>query len=55
MNKSNSKKAYHLVKYLTLEKQGRSTTSEDMCEKCFAEEQEISQQNERLLLRAIQL
>ena len=40
-NKNNSKKAYHLVKDLTSEKQGRSSTIQDRSWKCLTEEQEI--------------
>ena len=40
-NKNNSKKAYQLVKDLTSEKQGRSTTIQDKSGKCLTEEQEI--------------
>ena len=40
MSKNNSKKAYQLVKDLTSEKQGRSTTIQDKSGKCLAEEQE---------------
>ena len=39
-NKINSKKAYQLVKDLTSEKQGRSTTIQDKSGKCLTEEQE---------------
>ena len=41
LNKNNSKKAYRLVKDLTSEKQGRSTTIQDKSGKCLTEEQEI--------------
>ena len=41
LNKNNSKKAYQLVKDLTSEKQGRSTTIQDKSGKCLTEEQEI--------------
>ena len=41
LNKSNSKKAYQLVKDLTSENQGRSTTIQDKSGKCLTEEQEI--------------
>ena len=39
--KNNSKKAYQLVKDLTAEKQGKSTTIQDKSEKCLTEENEI--------------
>ena len=38
---NNSKKAYQLVKDLTTEKQGKSTTIQDKSEKCLTEENEI--------------
>ena len=38
---SNSKKAYQLVKDLTTEKQGKSTTIQDKSGKCLTEENEI--------------
>ena len=41
LNKNNSKKAYQLVKGLTLEKQGRSSTIQDKSGKCLTEEKEI--------------
>ena len=42
LNKNDSKKAYQLlVKDLTSEKQGRSTTIHDKSGKCLTEEQEI--------------
>ena len=41
LNKNNSKRAYQLVKDLTLEKQGRSSTIKDKSEKCLTEEKEI--------------
>ena len=41
LNKNDSKKAYLLVKDLTSEKQGRSTTMQDKSGKCLTEEQEI--------------
>ena len=37
----NSKRAYQLVKDLTSEKQGRSSTIQDKSGKCLTEEQEI--------------
>ena len=39
--KNNSKKAYQLVKDLTTEKQGKSTTIQDKSRKCLTEENEI--------------
>ena len=39
--KNNSKKAYQLVKDLTTEKQGKSTTIQDKSGKCLTEENEI--------------
>ena len=41
LNKNNSKKAYQLVKNLTSEKQGRSSTIQDKSGKSLTEEQEI--------------
>ena len=41
LNKNNSKRAYQLVKDLTSEKQGRSSTIQDKSGKCFIEEKEI--------------
>ena len=41
LRKYNSKKAYQLVKNLTTEKQGKSTTIQDKSEKCLTEESEI--------------
>ena len=41
LNKNNSKRAYHLVKDLTLEKQGKSSTIQDKSGKCLIEEKEI--------------
>ena len=41
LNKNNSKLAYQLVKDLTSEKQGRSSTIQDRSGKCLTEEQEI--------------
>ena len=41
LNKSSSKRAYQLVKHLTSEKQGRSSTIQDRSGKCLTEEQEI--------------
>ena len=41
MWKNNSKKAYQLVKDLTTEKQGKSTTIQDKSGKCLREENEI--------------
>ena len=35
LRKNNSKKAYQLVKDLTTEKQGKSTTIQDKSEKCL--------------------
>ena len=40
-NKNNSKRAYQLVKDLTSEKQGRSSTIQDKSGKCLTEKQEI--------------
>ena len=39
LNKNNSQKAYNLVKDLTSEKQGRSSTIQDKSGKCLIEEQ----------------
>ena len=41
LRKNNSKKAYQLVKDLTTEKQGKSTTIQDKAGKCLTEENEI--------------
>ena len=41
LRKNNSKKAYQLVKDLTTEKQGKTTTIQDKSEKCLTEENEI--------------
>ena len=41
LRKNNSKKAYQLVKDLTTEKQGKSTTIQDKSGKCLIEENEI--------------
>ena len=41
LNKNNSKRAYQLVKHLTSEKQGRSSTIQDKPGKCLTEEKEI--------------
>ena len=41
LNKNNSKRAYQLVKYLTSEKQGRSSTIQGRSWKCLSEEKEI--------------
>ena len=51
LNKNNSKRAYQLVKDLTLEKQGRSSTIQDKSGKCLTEEKEM----DRILLRTVQL
>ena len=41
LNKNNSKRAYQLVKDLTSEKQGRSSTIQDKYGKCLTEGKEI--------------
>ena len=41
IRKNNSKEAYQLVKDLTTEKQGKSTTIQDKSGKCLTEENEI--------------
>ena len=41
LRKNNTKKAYQLVKDLTIEKQSTSTTIQDKSGKCFTEEKEI--------------
>ena len=41
LNKNNSKRPYQLVKDLTSEKQGRSSTTQDKSGKCLTEEKEI--------------
>ena len=40
LNKNNSKRAYQLVKDLTSEKEGRSSTIQDKSGKCLTEEKE---------------
>ena len=50
LNKNNSKKAYQLVKDLTAEKQGRSTTIKDKSEKFSADKQSISQSEKTMRL-----
>ena len=55
LNKNNNKRAYQLVKDLTSEKQGRSSTIQDKSGKCLTEENDISQQMDRILLRTVQL
>ena len=54
LNKINSKRAYQLVKDLTLEKQGRSLIIQDKSGKCLTEEKD-SQQMDRILLRTVKL
>ena len=51
--KNNSKRAYQLVKELTSENQGRSSTIQDKSGKCLTEEKD-SQQMDRMLLRTVQ-
>ena len=41
LNKNNNKRAYQLVKDLTSEKQGRSSTIQDKSGKCLTEEKDI--------------
>ena len=41
LNKNNSKRAYQLVKDLTSEKQGRSSTIQDKSGKCLIQQKEI--------------
>ena len=41
LNKNNRKRAYQLIKNLTSEKQGRSSTIQDKSWKCLTKEQEI--------------
>ena len=41
LNRNNSKRAYQLLRDLTSEKQGRSSTIQDNSGKCLTEEQEI--------------
>ena len=55
LNKNNSKRAYQLVKDLTSEKQGRSSTIQDKSGKCLTEEKRDFQQMDRILLRTVQL
>ena len=54
LRKNNSKKTYRVVKDLTTEKQGKSTTIYDKSGKCLTEENEILQVD-RVLLRPLQL
>ena len=54
LRKNNSKKAYQLVKDLTTEKQGKSTTIQDKSGKCLREEWNPLQVD-RVLLRSLQL
>ena len=54
LNKNNSKRAYQLVKDLTSEKQGRSSTIQNQSRKCLTEGRN-SQQMDRILLRTLQL
>ena len=49
------KRAYQLVKDLTSEKQGRSSTIQDKSWKCLTEEKSDSKQMDRILLRTVQL
>ena len=44
LRKSNSKRAYQLLKDLTIVKQGKPTTVQDCSGKCLTEEQEILNQ-----------
>ena len=46
LNKNNSKRAYQLVKDLTSEKQGRSSTIQDKAGKCLTEEKDFSRWTE---------
>ena len=55
LNKNNSKRAYQLVKDLTSEKQGRSSTIQDKSGKCLTKKKRDSQQMDRILLRTVQL
>ena len=55
LNINNSKRAYQLVKDLTSEKQGRSSTIQDKSGKCLIENKRDSQQMDRILLRTVQL
>ena len=41
LNRNNSKTAYQLVKDLIADKQGRSSTTQDISGKCLTEEKEI--------------
>ena len=51
---NNSKEAYQLVKDLTSEKQGRSSTIQDKSGKCLTEEKEILSRW-KILLRTVHL
>ena len=55
LNNNNNKRAYQMVKDLTSEKQGRSSTIQDKSGKCLTEEKRDSQQMDRILLRTVQL
>ena len=55
LNKYNIKRASQLVKDLTSEKQGRSSTIQDKSVKCLTEEKRDSQQVDRILLGTVQL
>ena len=55
LNKNNSKRAYQLVKDLTSEKQGMSSTIQDKSGKCLTEEKGDPQQMDRILFRTVQL
>ena len=55
LNKNNSKRTYKLVKDLTSEKQGRSSTIQDKSGKCLTEKKRDSKQMDRILLRTVQL
>ena len=55
LDKNNSKRTYQLVKNLTSGEQGRSSTIQDKSGKCFTERTRDSQQEDRILLRTVQL
>ena len=54
LNKHNSKRAYQLMKDLTSEKQGRSSTIQDKSGKCLTKEKD-SQLMDTILFRTVQL
>ena len=53
LNKNNSKRAYQLVKDLTSEKQGRSSTIQDKSGKCLTEEKRFSADGQNIAQNCI--